>query len=301
MDMTLETTANSSRPHVISPLATAAADYDIVRRAIAHIRGNWRAQPEIDAIAHAAGVSATDLHHLFRRWCGLTPKAFLQALTLHHARELLRSSASVLDTAYEVGLSGPGRLHDLFVTHESMSPGEWKAGGEGLTVTYGFHPCPFGMALVMTTPRGLAGLALADPGKERAALRDMRARWPRAKYVEDFAATAATARRIFDAALWRKDQPLRVVLIGTDFEVRVWEKLLTVPMGKLTTYSDLAASAGAPKAARAVGAAVGKNPICFVVPCHRVIGKSGELTGYHWGLTRKRAMLGWEAGMVEAA
>ena len=301
MDMTLETTANSSRPHVISPLATAAADYDIVRRAIAHIRGNWRAQPEIETIAHAAGVTPTDLHHLFRRWCGLTPKAFLQALTLHHARELLRSSASVLDTAYEVGLSGPGRLHDLFVTHESMSPGEWKAGGEGLTVTYGFHPCPFGMALVMTTPRGLAGLALADPGKERAALRDMRARWPRAKYVEDFAATAATARRIFDAALWRKDQPLRVVLIGTDFEVRVWEKLLTVPMGKLTTYSDLAARAGAPKAARAVGAAVGKNPICFVVPCHRVIGKSGELTGYHWGLTRKRAMLGWEAGMVEAA
>ena len=284
----------------LSPLTTAAADYDIVRRAIAHIRGNWRAQPEIETIAHAAGVNATDLHHLFRRWCGLTPKAFLQALTLSHARDLLRSSASVLDTAYEVGLSGPSRLHDLFVTHEAMSPGEWKAGGEGLTITYGFHPCPFGMALVMTTPRGLAGLALADPGKERSALRDMRARWPKAKYVEDFAATAPTARRIFDAALWREDQPLRVVLIGTDFEVRVWEKLLSVPMGKLTTYSDLAARAGSPKAARAVGAAVGKNPICFVVPCHRVVGKSGELTGYHWGLTRKRAMLGWEAGMAAA-
>jgi AraC family transcriptional regulator of adaptative response/methylated-DNA-[protein]-cysteine methyltransferase len=284
----------------LSPLTTAAADYDIVRRAIAHIRGNWRAQPEIDQIAAAAGVNATDLHHLFRRWCGLTPKAFLQALTLNHARDLLRSSASVLDTAYEVGLSGPGRLHDLFVTHEAMSPGEWKAGGEGLTITYGFHPCPFGMALVMTTPRGLAGLALADAGKERSALRDMRARWPKAKYVEDFAATAPTARRIFDAALWREAQPLRVVLIGTDFEVRVWEKLLSVPMGKLTTYADLAARAGAPKAARAVGAAVGKNPICFVVPCHRVVGKSGELTGYHWGLTRKRAMLGWEAGMVAA-
>ncbi len=298
MTMTLDSTAD--RSPVIAPLATAAADYDIVRRAIAHIRGHWRAQPEIDDIAHAAGVNATDLHHLFRRWCGLTPKAFLQALTLSHARELLRASASVLDTAYEVGLSGPGRLHDLFVTHESMSPGEWKAGGEGLTLTYGFHPCPFGMALVMVTPRGLAGLALADPGKERAALRDMKSRWPKAKYVEDFAATAATARRIFDAALWRKEQPLRVVLIGTDFEVRVWEKLLHVPMGRLTTYSDLAARAGAPKAARAVGAAVGKNPICFVVPCHRVIGKSGELTGYHWGLTRKRAMLGWEAGMVEA-
>ena len=242
MTMTLAKSALTDRFTEFAPLSTAAADYDIVRRAIAHIRGNWRAQPEIDVIADAAGVSATDLHHLFRRWCGLTPKAFLQALTLNHARELLRSSASVLDTAYEVGLSGPGRLHDLFVTHEAMSPGEWKAGGEGLTITYGFHPCPFGMALVMTTPRGLAGLALADAGKERAALKDMRARWPKARYVEDFAATAATARRIFDPALWRKNQPLRVVLIGTDFEVRVWEKLLDIPMGKLTTYSDLAAA-----------------------------------------------------------
>lgn len=283
-----------------APLSTAAADYDIVRRAIAHIRGNWRAQPEIDAIAKAAGVNATELHHLFRRWCGLTPKAFLQALTLNSARELLRSSASVLDTAYEVGLSGPGRLHDLFVTHEAMSPGEWKAGGEGLTMTYGYHPCPFGMALVMTTTRGLAGLALADAGKERAALNDMKSRWPKARYVEDFAATAVTARRIFDTSLWRQDQPLRVVLIGTDFEVRVWEKLLTIPMGKLTTYSELAARSGSPKGARAVGSAVGKNPICFVVPCHRVVGKDGDLTGYHWGLTRKRAMLGWEAGRIIA-
>jgi AraC family transcriptional regulator of adaptative response/methylated-DNA-[protein]-cysteine methyltransferase len=284
----------------LAPLSTAAADYDIVRRAIAHIRGHWRTQPEIDVIADAAGVSATDLHHLFRRWCGLTPKAFLQALTLDSARELLRSSASVLDTSYEVGLSGPGRLHDLFVTHEAMSPGEWKAGGEGLTITYGFHPCPFGIALVMMTPRGLAGLALADAGKERASLRDMRARWPKAKYVEDYAATAATARRIFDSAMWKPDQPLRVVLIGTDFEVRVWEKLLTIPMGKLTTYSDIAKSTGAPKAARAVGAAVGKNPISFVVPCHRVVAKNGDITGYHWGISRKRAMLGWEAGMAVA-
>lgn len=284
-----------------APLSTAAADYAIVRRAIAHIRGNWRAQPDIDTIASAAGVTATDLHHLFRRWCGLTPKAFLQALTLNSARELLRSSASVLDTAYEVGLSGPGRLHDLFVTHEAMSPGEWKAGGEGLTISYGFHPSPFGMALVMTTPRGLAGLALADAGKERAALKDMKSRWPKAHYVEDFAATAAIGRRIFDTAQWRRNQPLRVVLIGTDFEVRVWEKLLTIPMGQLTTYSDLAAMAGSPKAARAVGAAVGKNPICFVVPCHRVVGKNGDITGYHWGLTRKRAMLGWEAGMAASA
>ena len=283
-----------------APLSNAAADYDVVRRAIAHIRGNWRNQPEVDVIADAAGVSPTDLHHLFRRWCGLTPKAFLQALTLHSARELLRASVSVLDTSYEVGLSGPGRLHDLFVAHEAMSPGEWKAGGEGLTITYGFHPCPFGMALVMMTPRGLAGLALADAGKERASLRDMRARWPKAKYVEDYAATAGTARRIFDSAMWKPDQPLRVVLIGTDFEVRVWEKLLTIPMGRLTTYSDIARSTGAPKAARAVGAAVGKNPISFVVPCHRVVGKNGDITGYHWGISRKRAMLGWEAGISAA-
>jgi AraC family transcriptional regulator of adaptative response/methylated-DNA-[protein]-cysteine methyltransferase len=284
-------------PHTLAPLTRAADDYEIVRRAIAHIRGNWRAQPEIDTVAEAAGVTPTELHHLFRRWCGLTPKAFLQALTLNHARELLRASASVLDAAYEVGLSGPGRLHDLFVTHEAMSPGEWKAGGEGLTLTYGFHPSPFGTALVMTTPRGLAGLALTDAGRERAALDDMRARWPKARYVADNAGTAAIAQRIFDPTLWRPDQPLRVVLIGTDFEVRVWDKLLGIPMGRLTTYSDLAARAGAPKAARAVGAAVGKNPICFVVPCHRVVGMSGDITGYHWGLTRKRAMLGWEAGI----
>ncbi len=290
--------ALSDRFGDLAQLSTAAADYDIVRRAIAHIRGHWRAQPEIDTIAEAAGVSASDLHHLFRRWCGLTPKAFLQALTLNHARELLRASASVLETSYEVGLSGPGRLHDLFVTHEAMSPGEWKAGGEGLTIAYGFHPCPFGMALVMITPRGLAGLALADAGKERGALNDMRARWPKARYVEDLAATASIARRIFDSTLWRPEQPLRVVLIGTDFEVRVWEKLLTIPMGKLATYSDIADKVCTPKAARAVGAAVGKNPICFVVPCHRVVGKNGDITGYHWGITRKRAMLGWEAGMV---
>ena len=283
------------------PLAAAAADYDVVRRAIGHIRGHWREQPEIEAIAEAAGVTPTELHHLFRRWAGLTPKAFLQALTLDGARQLLRDSASVLDATYEVGLSGPGRLHDLFVTHEAMSPGEWKSGGEGLTVFFGFHPSPFGSALVMATERGLAGLAFADPGEERAALDDMKRRWPRATYVENSARTAAVARRIFDPTQWQQDKPLRVVLIGTDWEVRVWETLLQIPMGRLTTYSDIASKIHKPAAARAVGAAVGKNPVSFVVPCHRVVGKSGDLTGYHWGITRKRAMLGWEAGQVGAA
>jgi len=297
---------NLARPAMLSPdrvlqpadLGAAAQDYDVVRRAIAHIRTNWREQPDVDAIAEAAGVTPTELHHLFRRWAGLTPKAFLQALTLDHARRLLRESASVLDATYEVGLSGPGRLHDLFVTHEAMSPGEWKAGGEGLTLTYGFHPSPFGMALVMTAPRGLCGLALADAGEEQAALSDMQRRWPRATYVENPAQTEPVARRIFDPETWRPDRPLRVVFIGTDFEVRVWETLLRIPMGRFSTYSDIASKLCSPKAARAVGAAVGRNPICFVVPCHRVIGKSGDLTGYHWGLTRKRAMLGWEAGQV---
>jgi AraC family transcriptional regulator of adaptative response/methylated-DNA-[protein]-cysteine methyltransferase len=202
----------------------------------------------------------------------------------------------VLEAAFEVGLSGPGRLHDLFVTHEAMSPGEWKSGGAGLTMSYGFHPSPFGTALVMTTQRGLAGLAFADPGEEQAALADMKGRWPEANIVEDRARTTALARRIFDTGLWRADRPLRVVLIGTDFEVRVWETLLKIPMGRAMTYSDIARKVGATKAARAVGAAVGKNPLSFVVPCHRVLGKHGALTGYHWGLTRKRAMLGWEAG-----
>lgn len=289
-----------STAHAPEPVSlTQTTDYDIVRRAIAFIAENWRSQPEVEAIAFEAGVSATELHHLFRRWAGLTPKAFLQALTLDHARRLLRDSASVLDASYEVGLSGPGRLHDLFVTHEAMSPGEWKTGGEGLTVTYGFHASPFGTALVMATPRGLCGLAFADAGGETAALDDMRRRWPQAQYVEDAAAIAPLALRIFNPTCWRPDQPLRIVLIGSDFEVRVWETLLRIPLGAATSYSTIAASLGKPTASRAVGAAVGRNPISFVVPCHRVLGRSGDLCGYHWGLTRKRAMLGWEAGRVQ--
>ncbi len=294
----LQTSAiRSDRAGELAATATAS-DYDLVRRAVGFISEHWRAQPEVKAIAGAVGVTPTELHHLFRRWAGLTPKAFVSALTLNHARRLLRDSASVLDASYEVGLSGPGRLHDLFVTHEAMSPGEWKSGGEGLRIAYGFHPSPFGTALVMATARGLAGLAFADAGEESATLADMRSRWPKAQYVEDLAATLPYARRVFDQSLWRPDQPLRVVLIGTDFEVRVWEMLLKVPFGRAITYSDIAAKVCTPKATRAVGAAVGRNPVCFVVPCHRVIGKSGNLTGYHWGLTRKRAMLGWEAGQI---
>jgi AraC family transcriptional regulator, regulatory protein of adaptative response / methylated-DNA-[protein]-cysteine methyltransferase len=280
------------------PQNAALRDYDSVRRAIAFISEHWRAQPTIESMAEASGVTPDELHHLFRRWAGLTPKAFMQALTLDHAKGLLRDSASVLDAALDSGLSGPGRLHDLFVTHEAMSPGEWKNGGAGMTLAYGFHSSPFGTAIVIASGRGLAGLAFADPGEEQTSLADMQRRWPRATYVEDRAGTADLAQRIFDTRMWRADQPLRVVLIGTDFEVRVWETLLKIPMGRAVSYSDIATCISRPKASRAVGAAIGKNPVSFVVPCHRALGKSGALTGYHWGITRKQAMLGWEAGQV---
>jgi AraC family transcriptional regulator of adaptative response/methylated-DNA-[protein]-cysteine methyltransferase len=282
----------------IPPKAPPRTDYDVVRRAIEFISEHWREQPSLERIAEVVGMKPLSLQRLFTRWAGLSPKAFVQALTLDHARSLLTDSASVLDATYEVGLSGPGRLHDLFVTHEAMTPGDFKARGEGLVIRYAFHASPFGSALVMMTERGLAGLAFADPGREQASLADMRMRWPRATYVEDEAATAPYARRIFDRTAWRPDQPLRIVMIGSDFELRVWETLLKLPLGKATTYSDIAAHIGKPAAARAVGAAIGKNPLSFVVPCHRVLAKGGNLCGYHWGLTRKRAILGWEAGVV---
>ncbi|MBH0236245.1 methylated-DNA--[protein]-cysteine S-methyltransferase [Methylobrevis albus] len=279
-------------------LTVAAEDYRIVRETIRYLNENWQGQPDLERIAAAVGTPPTLLHKVFTRWAGLSPKAFLQALTLDHARRLLDQSASVLDCALEVGLSGPGRLHDLFVTHEAMSPGAYKARGAGVTISYGFHPSPFGTVLLMTTERGLAGLAFADPGEDSSAFADMAARWPAARFVEDFAATAPYAARIFRPAAWQREQPLRIVFIGTDFEVRVWEALLRIPMGKATTYSDIARHIGKPSAARAVGSAVGRNPISFVVPCHRVLGRTGDLCGYHWGLTRKRAMLGWETGVV---
>lgn len=280
-----------------SPL-DLCADYDVVRRIVAYISTHWRGQPSIEEIAAHVGLSASHVHHLFRRWAGLSPKAFLQAITLDHAKALLADQASLLDAAYEVGLSGPARLHDLFVTHEAMTPGDYKAKGAGLALAYGFHPSPFGEAIVVASPRGLAGLGFVEDGDRDAALADMVRRWPRAIYVEDAAATAPYASRVFEPQRWRADTPLRVVLIGTDFEVRVWRTLLGVPFGRATTYSAVAERIGAPKAARAVGAAVGRNPISFVVPCHRVLGRGGALTGYHWGLTRKQAILGWEAGRI---
>ena len=272
-------------------------DYSTVRRVIELITEDYREQPGLDEIAGRLDQSPTQLQKTFTRWAGLSPKAFLQAVTLDHAKRLLRQDElPLLETSFEVGLSGPGRLHDLFVTHEAMSPGEWKARGAGLTIRYGLHPSPFGGALVMITDRGLAGLAFTDEADGMDAFEDMSSRWPNAHYVEDREATAAYAGRIFDPKRWDPKAPRRVVLIGSDFQVRVWEALLRIPMGCAVTYSSIAEKLGQPTASRAVGAAVGRNPVSFVVPCHRALGKSGALTGYHWGLTRKRAMLGWESG-----
>lgn len=292
-----------------SATATSAAsapsrDYDQIRRAIAFLTETAEEQPTLERLADHLGLSAAHTQKLFKRWCGLSPKEFVQAVTINRARELLGNSASVLEAAHEVGLSGGGRLHDLFVTHEAMTPGDYKRRGEGLEMVYGFHASPFGEALVLATARGVAGLAFVDEdkGQTRAeALGDMTRRWPRATFREAPAETAVQCRRVFEPTEWRADQPVRLVLIGTDFEVRVWEALLRIPMGRAVSYADIARHLGQPTASRAVGTAVGRNPISFVVPCHRVLRGDGNLGGYHWGLTRKKALIGWETGRVQAS
>ena len=291
-----------------------ACDYSVVAKAIAFITEYSTQQPTLDEIASHVGLSAYHFQRLFTRWAGLSPKAFLQTLTVDHARHLLRQSASVLDTAYEVGLSGPGRLHDLFVSYEAMTPGDFKAGGAGLELAYGFHDSPFGVCLLVATERGLAGIAFADdhepagtlepctcPEGRAAALADMKSRWPRASFNEDSSATAPYARAVFGADSEEGPGKLDLVLIGTEFDVSVWRTLMRIPKGFATTYSDIARHIGNPKAARAVGSAVGRNPISFVVPCHRVLRKSGALGGYHWGLARKQAIIGWEASPANGA
>ncbi|MDX2155304.1 MAG: bifunctional helix-turn-helix domain-containing protein/methylated-DNA--[protein]-cysteine S-methyltransferase [Hyphomicrobiaceae bacterium] len=288
----------------ISQCGAGMRDYDLVRRSIAFLSANWEEQPSLERLADHLGLSAAHTQRLFKRWCGLSPKEFVQAITIDHARGLLAGSASVLDAAHEVGLSGGSRLHDLFIDHEAMTPGDYKRRGAGLEIAYGFHDCPFGEAVLLATDRGIAGLAFVDEdkGQSRAeALADMTRRWPMARFVEKPERTAPLAAHIFEPTRWSQEQPVRLVLIGTDFEVRVWESLLKIPMGRAVTYADIARHLGQPTASRAVGSAVGRNPISFVVPCHRVLRGDGNLGGYHWGLTRKRALIGWETGRVRQA
>lgn len=283
----------------MTPLFAKAQDYQIVKKVIEEISLRPADEHDFEALARDLSMTSRQLTALFKRWAGLTPKAFSQCVTLNRARQMLRENAPLLDTSYELGLSSAARLYDLFVTHDAMPPGAYKAKGEGLEIRYGFHPSPFGQALIMVTDYGLAGQAFCDEGEEQAALEDMTRRWPKANYVHaENQETRQWAEKIFDPNKWDKDQPIKVVMIGTDFEVRVWQTLLRIKPGQATSYGEIAAHIGKPKAARAVGSAVGRNPISFVVPCHRVIGKNAKLTGYHWGLTRKQAILGWEAGLV---
>jgi AraC family transcriptional regulator of adaptative response/methylated-DNA-[protein]-cysteine methyltransferase len=239
-------------------------------------------------------LSEYHFQRLFTRWVGVSPKRFLQFLTKEHAKQVLESSASVLEATYQSGLSGPGRLHDLFVTCEAVTPGEYKSRGRGLQIAYGFHLSPFGDCLLAVTERGVCGLAFAEGGDRRKALADLRSRWRNADLQEDPKLTATWVERIFPL---RGDQlvpPLHLFLNGTNFQIKVWEALLRIPWGSLVSYEAIAVHLGAPKAARAVGQAVAVNPIAVVIPCHRVIHKMGVFGKYHWGAARKKAILGWE-------
>lgn len=274
-------------------------DYARIEKALAFIVENAGHQPGLDELAAACGLSPFHFQRVFTRWVGISPKKFLQHVTLERAKERLAGSASVLDAAFAVGLSAPSRLHDLFVAHEAVTPGEFKLRGEGLRIAHGWADSPFGDALILTTGRGICGLAFELEAGREATLEDMARRWPRARFVEDRGAMASVARRIFAP---RKGDRVELVLHGSPFQVKVWEALLRIPPGALASYGRVAQAAlGAARGMRAVGAAVGANPISYLVPCHRVVRGTGELNQYHWGRARKLALIGWEAGRAEGA
>jgi AraC family transcriptional regulator of adaptative response/methylated-DNA-[protein]-cysteine methyltransferase len=283
-----------------STLTTDESGYhfNVMRRAI-DILDQADDPVQLDTLAAKMGMSTAHFQRLFSRWVGVSPKRYQQYLMLGHAKNMLRDHATTLEAAHEVGLSGTGRLHDLFLRWESMSPGEFAQSGAGLTVYWGWFDSPFGLALVMGTEKGICGLALAAELGEDWAMQDLCSRWPKAAFVEDpmmLRPWVLTAFGAQDGALDKA--PL--YLIGAPFQIKVWEALLRVPSGQVTTYSNIAASVGNPKAVRAVGTAVGRNPVSWLIPCHRALRKSGELGGYHWGLPVKRTMLAYEAARAEA-
>lgn len=246
----------------------------------------------LDGLAARMNMSPAHFQRTFSQWVGVSPKRYQQYLTLGHARRLLAERHTTLETAHELGLSGTGRLHDLFLTWEAMSPGDYARGGEGLEIRWGWFDSPFGQALVMGTAKGICGIGFADDRGTGAAMEDMTRRWPRATFTEDPAALAPWAEAAFGVGEGRR---AALHLIGAPFQIKVWEALLAIPAGHVTTYADIAGAIGHPAAHRAVGTAVGRNPISFLIPCHRAIRRDGALGGYHWGLPRKRAMLAWEA------
>jgi AraC family transcriptional regulator of adaptative response/methylated-DNA-[protein]-cysteine methyltransferase len=270
-------------------------DYQRIEQAILYLENNYQVQPELREIAESIGLSEYHFQRLFTRWVGISPKRFLQFLTKEGAKELLKRS-SVLNAAYSVGLSGPGRLHDLLVTTEAVTPGEYKARGAGLTIRYGFHPTPFGECLLGVTERGICHLGFVQ-GSRETALVHLKMDWREASFLEDAAATAPLIAPIFSLGL--SPAPVSLFLTGSNFQIKVWEALLRVPQGAVTTYEQIAAQIGQPKAVRAVGTAVGRNPVAVLIPCHRVIRKLGEFGNYRYGPARKKAILGWEATQHE--
>lgn len=280
-------------------------DHDRIAHALRWLEANARHQPSLDELAAELDLSPYHLQRLFTRWAGISPKRFLQTVTVAHARALLRESQPVLDTSFAAGLSGPGRLHDLFVHVEAMTPGEYKRLGAGVEIRYGSFDSPFGACLIAETDRGICALEFLDtgmrgPGAEgnwtlENALASLRAHWPFATFVEDGPGAARTGHRVFDRALRAGDRgSIRLHLKGTNFQVQVWRALLRIPEGCVIDYGGLARRLGRPGAARAVASAVGDNPVSVIIPCHRVLRRHGELGGYRWGLGRKLALLGTE-------
>jgi AraC family transcriptional regulator of adaptative response/methylated-DNA-[protein]-cysteine methyltransferase len=269
------------------------ANWRRMGRAIRFLSARYLDQPSLDDAASAIGLSPFHFQRLFTRYVGVSPKNFVGQLTLDHAKADLAGGKSILETSLDAGLSGPSRLHDLCLKIEAMTPGEYAKGGAGVDIDYGLHPCAFGIALVMVTAKGVCGLAFGDEGEEKKIFADMRARWPRANYRETPERTAKIARQIF--ASRPGDGEISVHLLGTPWQVKVWQALLAIPQGKVSTYRAIAGEVGNLNASRAVGTAVGRNPVAWIIPCHRVLASDGALHGYHWGLERKRAMLAVEA------
>jgi AraC family transcriptional regulator of adaptative response/methylated-DNA-[protein]-cysteine methyltransferase len=273
-------------------------DYLRIEQAIEYLEKHANAQPELSEIASAVGLSEYHFQRVFSRWAGISPKRFLQFLTKESAKDLLAKSENLLDTTYGVGLSSLGRLHDLFVTTEAVTPGQYKSGGAGLTIRYGLHDTPFGKALIGITERGICHLGFVR-NSEGEAIDALFANWQRAEMIEDHKATVSLVEPIFDLSQ-RNEQPLHLHLRGTNFQLKIWEALLRIPPGAVTSYQGLAEQAGRPRASRAVGTALGRNPIAVLIPCHRVIRKLGEFGNYRYGAARKKALLGWEAANRQA-
>ena len=272
-------------------------EYERIARVIRYLDAHHAGQPDLATLADQAGCSQFHFHRLFSTWAGITPKEFLQCLTHSHARELLDRGRSVLASSIDAGLSGPGRLHDLCVKLDAATPGEVKAGGEGLSMTFGFAESPFGRCLLAESPRGICYLAFADPGDGQAVLSGLKDCWPRAALQRDDAAAGRLSREVFrqQDATGKRRRTLRAFVQGSAFQVRVWRALLQIPPGTLVSYGQLAAALNRPAAARTVGTAIGRNPLAFLIPCHRVIRETGVLSGYRWGRDCKRAIVARES------